>query len=379
MKKFGLTLALLFSPVAPVLGGQIVSAQDSSTLTVQMPSANDQAPGAQPKAATQPATASQTQPPKDEGQSQPAQPSQPAPQDQPAAAPAQAPVAQNSNPQDATAQSAPAPDAQAPADAQWPAPVAAGQAATGNEPTATATEQTAAAEPATAKNAKASMAEEIVAAAERQADLLGGQPGVFELDVNFAATMNRAMAGHLELRWESKDHWWRHIEMDNFTQTMMRNGGKIYTSSNVHYVPAEVTELINLLGFAEDEASRGEIAVTVQNERKELGVRVQCIQTALKQLDNQPDEVCLSATSHDILSDDWRAAPDQRRKAVFTHYMAFGNYRYPSELELAVNGKKVLVANVTNLSATPFDESLLDPLKKLMQPQAPSLSIAEAK
>jgi len=273
------------------------------------------------------------------------------------------------------AQNTPAPDAQPPAVAQDPAPAAAGQTTAGADQAATTPD----AQPATAKNAKASMAEEIVAAAEKQADLLGGQPGVFELDVNFAASMNRAMVGHLELRWESKDHWWRHIEMDNFTQTMMRNGGKIYTSSNVHYVPAEVTELINLLGFAEDEASRGQIAVTVQNDRKEFGVRAQCIQTALKQLDNQPDEVCLSATSHDILSDDWRAAPDQRRKAVFTHYMAFGNYRYPSELELAVNGKKVLVANVTNLSATPFDESLLDPLKKLMQPQAPSLSIAEAK
>ncbi len=362
MKNFVITLAVLFSPVAPVLGGQHVSAQDSTTLTVQMPSGNDQAPAAQTKTAAQPPAAAQTQAPKDTGQSQPVQQNQAAPQDQQAATPAQAPTAQNSTPQDAMAQNAQAPAAQAPAATQDQAPAVAQEV-----------------QPVAAKGAKPPTPEEIVAAAEKQADLLGGQPGVFELDVNFAANMNRAMVGHLELRWESKDHWWRHIEMDNFTQTMMRNGGKIYTSSNVHYVPAEVTELINLLGFAEDEASRGEIAVTVQNDRKEFGVRAQCIQTALKQLDNQPDEVCLSATSHDILSDDWRAAPDQRRKAMFTHYMTFGNYRYPSELELAVNGKKVLVANVTNLSATPFDESLLDPLKKLMQPQAPSLSIAEAK
>ena len=80
-----------------------------------------------------------------------------------------------------------------------------------------------------------------MAAAEKQADLLGGQPGPFELDVNFSVNMNRAMVGHMELRWEAKDRWWRHIEMDNFTQTMMRSGGKIYTSSNSHYMPAEVT------------------------------------------------------------------------------------------------------------------------------------------
>ena len=218
-----------------------------------------------------------------------------------------------------------------------------------------------------------------MAAAEKQADLLGGQPGPFELDVNFSVNMNRAMVGHMELRWEAKDRWWRHIEMDNFTQTMMRSGGKIYTSSNIHYMPAEVTELINLLGFAEDQASRGHIAVSVQNDRRENGLRAQCMQTSLKDLDNQPDELCLSANSHDILSDYWKASPDQRRKEVFTHYMSFGNYRFPGELELAVNGKRVLVANVTNLSPTPFDESLLDPLKKLIQPQSPSESIAQAK
>ena len=210
-----------------------------------------------------------------------------------------------------------------------------------------------------AKDSTTPTPEEIVAAAEKQADLLGGQPGAFELDVNCSVNMNRAMVGHMELRWESKDHWWRHIEMDNFTQTMMRSGGKIYTSSNIHYMPSEVTELINLLGFAEDEASRGHIAVSVQNDRRENGVKAQCMQTSLKDLDNQPDELCLSANSHDILSDYWKASPDQRRKEVFTHYRTFGSFRYPGELELAVNGKRVLVANVTNLSPTPFDESLL--------------------
>jgi hypothetical protein len=386
MKKFALTLVVLFSPVAPVLGGHVAAAQDSNSLTVQMPSANDQAPPASTTTPVQPAAPQAPRQPQDSGQTGQTGQSQPSQQDQPAAAPAQAPAqgdTSKTNPapaEDASQAPTPAvqdsaspgPAVQTPAVAQQEQAPAAGQSA----PTQ---DQTAAEQASDTKAGKASSAADIVASAEKQADLLGGQPGVFELDVNFAVSMNRAMVGHMELRWESKDHWWRHIEMDNFTQTMMRNGGKIYTSSNVHYVPAEVTELINLLGFAEDEASRGEIAVSVQNDRRLYGVKVQCLQTALKQLDNQPDEVCLSATSHDILSDDWKAAPDQRRKEVFTHYMAFGSYRYPGELALEVNGKRVLVANVTNLSATPFDESLLDPLKKLMQPQAPSLSIAEAK
>ena len=399
MKKIVLALVVLFSPVLPVVSGQSSSAHKTvttlemqmPTATVPAPAAQDQTPAAQnvatvagqtvaaqpasqnsnpqgsnPQSSAQPAAGRDQAPAAQDAQAPAAQSAQtPAAQDPPtpAAQPAQTPARQDQ--QTPTAQPAQAPPDQ---DTQTPAAVVA--QAPGAQDAQT---------PAAKDEKKPPTPEEIVAAAEKQADLLGGQPGPFELDVNFSVNMNRAMVGHRELRWESKDHWWRHIEMDNFTQTMMRSGGKIYTSSNIHYMPSEVTELINLLGFAEDQQSRGEIAVTMQNDRRENGVRAQCLQAALKQLDNQPDEVCLSANSHDILSDYWKASPDQRRKEVFTHYMSFGNYRFPGELELAVNGKRVLVANVTNLSPTPFDESLLDPLKKLIQPQTSSESIAQAK
>jgi hypothetical protein len=391
MKKIVLTLVVLFSPVLPVVSGQSSSAHKTvteDTLEMQMPTvtaptaaAQDQTPAAQNVATVAEQTPA----------AQPAQSANPQSSGQPAAAPNQAPAVQDQQTpavqpaQTPTAQDQPAPvaqPAQTPAQPDQPTPAAQpAQAPADQEPQTPAAEvaQTPVAQTPAAMDTKGATPEEIVAAAEKQADLLGGQPGAFELDVNFSVSMNRAMVGHMELRWESKDHWWRHIEMDNFTQTMMRSGGKIYTSSNIHFMPAEVTELINLLGFAEDQASRGHIAVSVQNDRRENGVKAQCMQTSLKDLDNQPDELCLSATSHDILSDYWKASPDQRRKEVFTHYMTFGNFRYPGELELAVNGKRVLVANVTNLSPTPFDESLLDPLKKLIQPQTPSESIAQAK
>jgi len=396
MKKIVLTLVVLCSPVLPVVSGQSSSAHKTvtkDTLEMQMPTATAPAPAAQdqtPAAQNVATVAGQTV------AAQPAQSANPQSSAQPAAGQDQAPAAQD--PQAPAAQSAKTPAPQdPPTPAAQPAQTPAGQdrqtpAAQPAQAPSDQDTQTPAAEVAQAPGAndaqtpaakdakpKPPTPEEIVAAAEKQADLLGGQPGPFELDVNFSVNMNRAMVGHMELRWESKDRWWRHIEMDNFTQTMMRSGGKIYTSSNIHYMPAEVTELINLLGFAEDQASRGHIAVSVQNDRRENGLRAQCMQTSLKDLDNQPDELCLSANSHDILSDYWKASPDQRRKEVFTHYMSFGNYRFPGELELAVNGKRVLVANVTNLSPTPFDESLLDPLKKLIQPQSPSESIAQAK
>jgi hypothetical protein len=356
---------------APAAQDQTPAAQNvatvaGQTVAAQPASQNSNPQGSNPQSSAQPAAGRDQAPAAQDAQAPAAQSAQtPAAQDPPtpAAQPAQTPARQDQ--QTPTAQPAQAPPDQ---DTQTPAAVVA--QAPGAQDAQT---------PAAKDEKKPPTPEEIVAAAEKQADLLGGQPGPFELDVNFSVNMNRAMVGHMELRWESKDHWWRHIEMDNFTQTMMRSGGKIYTSSNIHYMPSEVTELINLLGFAEDQQSRGEIAVTMQNDRRENGVRAQCLQAALKQLDNQPDEVCLSANSHDILSDYWKASPDQRRKEVFTHYMSFGNYRFPGELELAVNGKRVLVANVTNLSPTPFDESLLDPLKKLIQPQTSSESIAQAK
>ncbi len=92
MKKLGLTIALLFLPVTPVLGGHVAAAQDSNSLTVQMPSANDQAPPASTTTPVQPAAPQAARQPQDSGQTGQTGQSQPSQQDQPAAAPAQAPA-----------------------------------------------------------------------------------------------------------------------------------------------------------------------------------------------------------------------------------------------------------------------------------------------
>ena len=70
----------------------------------------------------------------------------------------------------------------------------------------------------------------------------------------------------------------------------------------------------------------------------------------------------VSATGSEILSDDWKAAPDQRRKEEFSNWVALDKYRYyPRKLQLSVNGDKIVTASVTHLITAPFDETLLIP------------------
>lgn len=206
--------------------------------------------------------------------------------------------------------------------------------------------------------------QQLLITAEQQANLLGGQAGPFQLEVDFAVVMGKAVPGHLELKWEAKDRWWRRVEMNGFRQTEIRLGDKIYTARNADFTPAGVKELLNLLGFAEEKVDRGAMTVQEQSKRRENGESAECLKGELTRFNNEQHEVCVSRDGHEILSDDWKESGDQRRREAFAGYMAFGQYRFPSRLELELNGRKIVTASVTSLAATAFDESLLAPLQQ---------------
>src|SRR5665213_405765 len=74
--------------------------------------------------------------------------------------------------------------------------------------------------------------QEMLTAAQKQADLLGGQGEPFQLGMDFVADAKTGVgptAGHFELKWEAKDRWWRQIELGGFRQTEIRVGSKLYT------------------------------------------------------------------------------------------------------------------------------------------------------
>jgi cytochrome c1 len=66
--------------------------------------------------------------------------------------------------------------------------------------------------------------------AKRQSDLFHHDTSSFELDIDFLVQLRVPTQGHLTLKWEADDRWWRKITTGDFQQTDIRNGDKLYTS-----------------------------------------------------------------------------------------------------------------------------------------------------
>ena len=203
-------------------------------------------------------------------------------------------------------------------------------------------------------------AQQLLLAAKQQASLFHEQASPLELNVDFLVQMNVPVQGHLTLKWESKDRWWRKIVMGDFEQIEIRNGDRLYTSRNIGFTPIRIRELISLLQFAEGSES---LIAKKQRQRTENGVEMTCLQVEHENFRGKPHEVCVNSVSHEILSDEWQEPPDERRREQYTDYFYFGGHRYPRKLQLLVNGSSVITANVDNLTTATFDETLLVPSK----------------
>ena len=199
------------------------------------------------------------------------------------------------------------------------------------------------------------MAQQLLVTARHQANLLHDQTSPIQLDVDFLAQVNVPIKGHLTLKWQGKDLWWRRIIMGNFEQTEIRNGDRQYTSRNLDFTPIRIGDLISLIEFAED--SEGFLAKK-QKERIENGIDMVCLRIE-GETRGKMHEVCVNSTSHDILSDDWEESPDVRKREQYTDYFDFGAHRFPRKLQLLVNGIIVITANVVNLTTAAVDQELL--------------------
>ena len=198
-------------------------------------------------------------------------------------------------------------------------------------------------------------AQQLLVTAKQQANLFHEQSGPLQLDVDFTTQINVPSQGHLTLKWQAKNQWWRKIAMGDFEQIDVRNGDRQYTSRNIGFTPARIRELINLLQFAE--GSEGLLAKK-QKERIENGVRMICLRVEGESRGNVHD-ICVNSVSHEILSDEWQGSPDEKRAEQYSDYFDFGGHRYPRKLQLLVNGSKIITANVVGLTAAVFDQSLL--------------------
>jgi TonB family protein len=198
-----------------------------------------------------------------------------------------------------------------------------------------------------------SAAQQLLIAANQQANLFHRDTGPFQLDADFVAQVQVPLQGHMTLKWESNDHWWRKIVMSDFVQVDVRNGDKQYTSRNAGFTPPRIHELITLLQFAD----RLEGAVKKQKQRIENGIELTCFR--VESVRGTAHEVCVNPASREILKNEWKNAPDEQRIERYAEYFDFQGHRYPRKLELLVNGSKVITANVADLTTSAFDQALL--------------------
>jgi TonB family protein len=204
------------------------------------------------------------------------------------------------------------------------------------------------------------VAQQLFMAAEQQANVFHHNASPFELNIDFFVQMNVPAGGHLTLKWESDNRWWRKIVMGEFQQTDIRNGDKLYISRNLGFTPVRIRELPSLLQFAQHS---DELQVNKAKHRVDHGVEMTCLHVERKNARDGAHELCVNSASLEILSDEWKVAPDGKRRQQYSDYFEFRGHRYPRKLELFVNGIKAITADVNSLATASLDKALLVPPK----------------
>ena len=216
---------------------------------------------------------------------------------------------------------------------------------------------------------------QLLITAKQRANLSHDQTGPFQLDVDFVAQINTPVKGHLTLKWQAKDRWWREIIANDFGQIDIRNGDSLYTTRNLNFTPRRIEELISLLQFGE-----GSEKLTAKKPRQSArdGIEILCFSVEGEDK-GRTDEVCLNSASHDILSDEWRTFPDELRIEQYADYFDFGEHRYPRSLELRVNSNSRITANVKSLRTAAFDQTLFVASKRaIVRRQCDDMKFAKA-
>jgi hypothetical protein len=81
-----------------------------------------------------------------------------------------------------------------------------------------------------------------------------------------------------------------------------------------------------------------ELKVKKGKQRVEHGIEISCLQ--VQNARGEQHELCLDSASNEVLSDEWKAAPDVLRRQQYSDYFDFDGDRYPHKLEVFVNGKR---------------------------------------
>ena len=195
-----------------------------------------------------------------------------------------------------------------------------------------------------------------------QHDFVDAATVPYVLEADFKGQGAVPMQGHLRLQWQTKDHWRSRLDLGPFQEIRIRNGEMEYTLRNYDYTPLQVNEFFSLFGL--DDVTDAITARKMSN-RTEAGVALLCVQGRFEE--DEPDEVCVDRDSHDLVSNSWDEAPDQSRRQSFSDYVVANGIRYPRELDMYLDGSRLIEAHITNFQPAPFDPALLMPPKDAIE------------
>ena len=201
--------------------------------------------------------------------------------------------------------------------------------------------------------------EQLLMDARHQANIFHKDAEPFQLEADFSAQTQLPLQGHVTLKWESRDHWWRKIVMADFVQVDIHNAERQYTVRNAAFTPQIVQELTRLLEF--NDYATG--TVKKQKRSSEGGTDLTCLHMEKKGLGHMTYEICINPAALEIVRNESTFVPDDKHIERYTEYSDFQGRRYPRKLELLANGSKLISLTIKDLASSAFDEALLMPPK----------------
>jgi TonB family protein len=201
-------------------------------------------------------------------------------------------------------------------------------------------------------------AQQLLLAAQRQANLFSPDASPWQLEIDFVAQVRMPAQGHVTYRWEAADRWWRKVSIGDFQEIEVKNGERLYTLRNAAFTPLRITELNRLVSVARN---TNHLQVKKQKQRVEGGLAISCLEVRKEDEKGEGYEVCVNPPSREIFSYEWKTHPDGNGRQEYSDFVEFHGHRYPRKMELFENGIKVISAQVVSLSTVPFDQALLVP------------------
>lgn len=199
-------------------------------------------------------------------------------------------------------------------------------------------------------------AQQLLTTAGRQANIFTADDAPFHLEADVRVQLQVPAEGHLSLKWDSANRFWRHTILGSFQQIDIKNGEMVYLSRNAPFTPIRVRELISLFPVLGDP---DRIQAKKVKNRTEHGVQAACFEVRFDNRGNRSHEVCVDPSSHDVLSEEWNESSDDHRRKEFSDYTDFRGHRYPRKITLFVNGSKAVEVSVASLETATLDEALL--------------------